>query len=222
MTEPTTTPPVRKRRGCLFYGCMTFLVMLLLAGLMAFLTVRWIKNQVNAFTATEPMKLPKVEMSDAEFNQLKQRLDTFHEGMEKGTPVEPLVLTERDINALILKTSDLKQLSDKVYVSLTNDQVRGQISIPLSGLGWFLKGRYLNGQAAFNVSLKNGVLIVTAQEIEVQGKALPETFMKEVRKENLAQDVYKDATNAQAISKLESIELQNDHVVIKARAGPTR
>jgi len=209
--------PPPKRRGCLFYGCLTCIVLALITLLLAVLAVRAVKNKVYAYTEGQPMQLPKVEMSDPEFQSLKQRVAAFGDAMEQGKPVEPLILTERDINALLLKAATTKELADKVYVSINGNQVKGQVSIPLSGLGWLGKGRYLNGEATFNVSLENGVLLVTAEEVKVKGKPLPEAFMKRLRQENLAKDAYKDAENAEAIRKLDSIEVEDSRAIIKAR-----
>src|SRR6266496_1426314 len=219
MPDPTTSPPPRKGRGCLFYGCLTCVVLLLIMALLAVVAIRFFKNQVNAYTDSQPMKLPRVEMTDAEYQQLDQRVKAFGDAMEKGKPAEPLILAERDINALIVKAANLKELADKVYVAVNGNEVKGQVSIPLSRLGWLGKGRYLNGEATFNVSLENGVLMVTAREIKVKGKPLPETFMSKLRRENLAKEAYKDPKNAEAVRKLDSIQVQESQVLIKARGA---
>lgn len=218
MTDPNSPAPSQKR-GCFFYGCLTSVVLLLLVGLFAFLAVRFVRNQFNAYTDSAPMTLPKVEISDDEFQKLQQRVKTFTEGMEQAKPVEPLALSERDINALLVKNANTKAFADRVYVALTGSNVSGQISIPLSGLGWLGKDRYLNGEATFNVTLENGVLIVTAQEVRVKGKALPESFMSALRRENLAKDAYKDPKNAEAIRKFESLRVDDGRVIVKARTA---
>jgi len=219
MPDPTTSAPPRKGRGCLFYGCLTCLVLLLIMAVLAVVVVRFIKNQVNTYTDTQPMKLPRVEMTDADYQQLERRVKAFGDAMEKGTPIESLILTERDLNALIARAANMKELADKVYVSVNGTEVRGQVSIPLSRLGWLGKGRYLNGEATFNVSLENGVLIVTAREVKVKGKPLPETFMSQLRRENLAKEAYKNPKNAEAIRQLDTIQVQESQVLIKARAA---
>ena len=218
MSDPTP-PPARKGRGCLFYLGLAFAVMLLIGGLLAFLTVRFVKNQITAFTDSAPMTLPKVEMADAEFERLEQRVTTFGKALQQGNPAEQLLLTERDINALLTRKPEVKIWADKVYVSLNDNQIKGQVSIPLQGLNWIAKNRYLNGVAAFNVSLENGVLIVTAKEIKVKGKPLPETFMSRLRQENLAKDAYKDPKNAEVIRKLDRIEVKDGRVIITPRSG---
>jgi hypothetical protein len=214
----SNSPAPSHKRGCFFYGCLTAIVLFVIVGLCAFLAVRYARNQFNACTDTAPMKLPKVEMSDAEYQQLEARAKTFNDGMDQGKATEPLVLTEREINALLFKSANTKELADRVYVSLNGTNITGQISVPLSGLGWIGKNRYLNGEATFNVSLENGVLIVTAKEVRVKGKPLPETFMGALRQENLAKDAYKDPKNAEVIRKVDSLRVDDGRVVIKARA----
>src|ERR1051326_5664597 len=100
MPEPTTSSPPRKGRGCLFYGCLTCVVLLLIMAVLAVVAVRFVQNQVNTYTDTQPMKLARVEMTDADYQQLERRVKAFGDAMEKGTPIEPLMLTERDLNAL--------------------------------------------------------------------------------------------------------------------------
>lgn len=217
MNEYTTPAPATKGRGCFFYGCLTSVVLLLLASLLVFLGVRFVRNKLNAYTDAQPLKMPKVEMTDAEFQILQQRMKAFAAALEQGKPLEPLSLNERDLNALIGLSANTKELADKVHVSLNGNEVKGMVSIPLSGLGWLGKGRYLNGDATFKVSLENGVLIVTAQEIRVKGVPIPESFMGALRRENLAKEAYKDPQNAETIRKFESIQVEDSQVTVKAR-----
>ncbi len=213
------SPPNRKGRGCLFYLGLAFAVLVLIGCLLAFLTFRFVKGQLVAYTDASPMTLPKVEMADAEFERLDRRVTTFGSALQQGKPAEQLILTEHDINALLTRKPEMKQLADKVYVSLNDDQVKGQVSMPLGGLGWIAKDRYLNGEAGFNVSLENGVLIVTAKEVSVKGKPLPESFMSKLRHENLAKDAYKDPKHAELIRKLDRIEVKDGRMFITPRSG---
>lgn len=144
MTNPATPPPENKGRGCFFYGCLTCLVLMVIVCVMAFFAVRFVRNRINDYTQATPMKLPGVEMPDAEFKQLEGRVKSFGEALDQGKPIEPLVLTERDVNALIVNAPNTKELADKVYVSLSGDQIKGQVSLPLTGLGWLAGERPLS------------------------------------------------------------------------------
>lgn len=220
MNDQAPTPAPRKRRGCFFYGCLTCIVLLVLAGVLSFFAIQAIKKQIYAYTDAAPAQLPTVELTDPEYQALQERVTTFNDAMEQGNPGEPLVLNEREINALIAKAPNLKQIADEVYVSLDGDQVKGQISMPVPAIFWFARGRYLNGKAAFNVSLTNGVLTVKAQEIEVNGKQVPESVMSGLREENLAKDVVeKNPKMAETLSKIESIQVHDSLVTVKSRAA---
>lgn len=218
MSDPTQPAPARKGRGCLFYGCLTCVVFLLIAGLGVFFTARYVKNQFNAFTEAAPATLPKVQVSDAEFDELQNRLKAFSDAMQQGQPAEALVLTERDINAFIAKSPEAKEIADKVYVSLKGDELKGQVSIPLSQLRWIGKGRYLNGEATFKVSLENDELVVNITDIQVKGKPLPESFMTGVRNENWAREAANNPKHAQTIKKFESIQVRDSRVTVKAKS----
>lgn len=217
MTDYSVPSPPSKRRGCFFYGCLTSVVLMLLAGLLVFLAVRFVRNQIYAYTDAQPLKMPKVEMMDAEFQVLEQRVKSFARALDEGKTLEPLTLNERDLNALLAQSANTKELADKVHVSLNGNEVKGMISLPLSSLGWLGKGRYLNGEATFKVSLENGVLMVTAQEIRVKGQPIPESVMSHLRQENLAKEAYRDPKNAEAIRKFESIQVEDSEVTVKAR-----
>lgn len=217
MTESANPPSPRTGRGCWFYGCLTGLMLLLIAGVMAFFAVRFVRNRIANYTDTAPVTLPKVEMADADFKQLEARVKSFGDALDQGQPTEPLVLTERDLNALLANSPNTKELADKFYLSLEGDEVKGQVSMPLRQLGWLAGDRYLNGNATFNVSLENGVLLVTASEVRVKDLALPDSVMSRLRQENLAKEIYKDPKNAETIRKIESLQVQNGQVIIKAR-----
>lgn len=164
------------------------------------------------------MTLPKVEMPAAEYEALQKRVEAFKESLDKQKGVSALVLNGEEINALIANQPETIGLKDKFHIAIEGDKIKGQVSIPLGETGLpFTSGRYVNGSAAFKASLQNGVLIVTAESIEVKGKPLPETFMSEVRKENLAKDVYRDPKHAEALRKIESMEVKDGRIIIKPR-----
>ena len=216
--EQTPAPSGKKGRGCLFYGCLTSIVLLLIAGIMVVVAIQYVKSLINTYTDTSPMVLPKVEMPAAEYEALEKRVGEFKESLDKSNGVPALVLSGQEINALIANQPDAKVLKDKFHISLEGDQIKGQVSIPLGESHLpFTKGRYLNGAAAFKASLQNGILIVTANSIEVKGKPLPEAFMSQLRNENLAKDVYRDPKKAEALRKIESIEVKDGKLIVKPR-----
>ena len=218
--EQYQAPP--RQRGCFFYGCIIASVLavltMILIGVGAVLLYRLAGRMVEEYTATVPRDLPKVEMPAEKRQTLKERVETFRKAVNEGTPTEQLVLTSDDLNALLEEQPELK---GKIYVKVEGDEVKGQVSIPLDQLGFpMVKGRYLNGEADLKASLKDGVLIVTLDSIEVNGKRVPDQVMEGIRKENLAKDAYKDEKSSEMMRKLESLEIKDGKIILKVRAKP--
>ncbi len=223
----TPEPPqaLPRQRGCFFYGCIIASILaLLLAILMAVIGLLWftaLSNQlVDEYTlGTAPRQLPKVEMPAEQRQTLKDRVEAFRKAVDAGTPTEPLVLTSDDLNALIEENPELK---GKIYVKIEGDEIKGQVSIPArqARSSRMFRGRYLNGEADLKASLEDGVLIVTLDSIEVNGKKASRGVDERMRQQNLAKDVYKNPKNAEMIRKLESLEVKDGKIILKVRAKP--
>jgi hypothetical protein len=127
------------------------------------------------------------------------------------------VLAADDLNALI---AHQKELADKLFVRIDEDNIKGEVSFPLPDVGPFkLKGRYLNGTAAFKVTLENGALDVRLQEVLVKGKPLPGVFFNELKKQNLAKDAQQDPQTAADVQKFESIRITNSTVILRNKVA---
>jgi hypothetical protein len=225
--SPEYDEPRPKQRGCFFYGCViaSVLAVLLIIALAvgAFFVMRFFSGVVEEWTSPSPMELPKVHASEEERKAVRERIDTFHKQLEQGTAVEPLVLTSDDLNALIEDSPDFK---GTIYARVEGDKLKAQISFPLDKLNVRLvRGRYLNGEAELKASLNNGVLIVTLDSLEVNGKRPPENFLRGMRQQNLANDAYKNPKNAEMIRRFESLEIKDGKIILKPRPrdkSPTR
>jgi hypothetical protein len=218
--SPEPPHELPRQRGCFFYGCIIASILAVLfvifMAVIAFFTYRFVNKLVDEYTATAPRELPKLDMPAEKQQVLKDRVEEFKKAVEAGTPTEPLVLTSDDLNALI---EDNEELKGKIYVKVEGDEIKGQVSIPLDKLNvGMVRGRYLNGEADLKASLKDGVLIVTLDSIEVNGKRPPDEMMKGIREQNLAKDAYKDEKNANMIRKLESLEVKDGKIILRVRA----
>jgi hypothetical protein len=211
----TPEPPVLpKQHGCFFYGCIIASILavlfVILLGVIMFFAWRFFMGVVNDYTSTTPRELPKLEMPDEQRQTVKKRFDDFRQAVNDGKPTDTLVLTSDDINALIEEDPDLR---GRAHVKIEGDEVKGEISLPLDNVG--LKGRYLNGEAEVKASLTNGVLIVTLDSVEVNGKKVPEQLMQQFRQQNLVQNFYKDQKNAEMMRRLEKLEIKDGKITLK-------
>lgn len=213
--------PAGKKRGCFFYGCMTVVVLAIVAGVGAFLAVRWLSGLIEQYTSDEPLELPVTEIAPADLDELQNRWERFKRGMEQNQAVEPLELTDEEVNALIQNDPEWEELKGRVYVEIDEqDRVRGQVSIPLADLELGqLDGRFLNGSATFEVSMESGVLVVTVASVEVKGEPLPETLLEGLRDQNLAGDLYDDPETARLLRRFDTVEVKDGKVRITPRAA---
>jgi hypothetical protein len=161
------------------------------------------------------MALPKVEMPDEQRKALDDRFDAFKAALDKGEDVEPLVLDGDELNVLMQDKGGTK---DRVYFLIEGDTLKGQVSMPLDELKLpGLQGRYFNGKATFHASLRDGVLVVTAESGEINGRPISEQFMAGIRGKNLAEDATKNPDNADLLAKLESIQVKDGKIIITAK-----
>ncbi len=211
MSEPMS----QRRRGCLFYGCITGLVCLVAIVAAFLLGLHQLKKMLTQFTDSSPMTLPTTRLSQAEIGQAQDRVNNFRDAVRAGRPAEPLALTGDELNALIATNPDLRPLKGKVYLTIENGVVKGQVSLPLDQLGLrVFRGRYLNGTGKFMILLQNGVLEVTPESIVVKGKPLPAVYMDKIRTVNLAAGFNTDRRAATALGHLQAIQVQDGRLIL--------
>ena len=214
-------PPPRKR-GCLFYGCLALVFLGLLSVALTYFGYRYIVSLtarlVNEYTDTTPALFEKVEMPAADLTELRQRVAAFGEALESQKEGRELVLSAADINALLANEPAYREFKDRFFVAIDGDRIKGRLSLPLQDV-WRLrlKGRYLNGEAGLKVSLENGVLVVTLEQVSVKGKPLPGPLLAELKKQNLAQDILRNPKQAELFRKFDSIQIKDGMVILRNR-----
>lgn len=218
-------PQPTKRHGCFFYGCLTTVVLGLIGAIVVVLFVANLPKLLNrmavGYTDSAPTQLERVEVSPAELKILQERVATFQQALQDGKTSQELVLTAHDINALIGNDPALKELKDKLVVSIETNTIKGQVSWPLEDLGPLkLKGRYLNGEVAFRVSLEAGRLGVFITDVKVKGQPLPGLLTGKFTEQNLAEEVQKDRKSAAQIEKFDSIKIEDGKITVRNKAKP--
>lgn len=215
----------RKRRGCFFYGCLTVFILMLVGfsfvAISAFFITRQITNLVAENAANEAVALPAVPpATDEEVKTLRDKLEAYSKALESedgGKDLEPLELTETQINQLIQSEPELK---GKVYFDLEPDKVTGKVSLPLDPFAEFflfrkLKGKYLNGEGDFTAEItqREGLLVVRLISLRLaNGKTLPAQAQAAVGRENLAKDLNSNPEVMRIVRKLARIEILKDSV----------
>jgi hypothetical protein len=203
----------KKKDGCGKYFAIGCLSLLIIAGICGYFAYRGIRQYVSKlttqYTATVAAKLPDVGGSEQDANIVLNRLNDFTSAIKGGKPASALELTSNDINILIQKHPNWKEMAGKVYVKLEGDKINGEISIPLEKIGNMFKGRYLNGSAVFRVEMVAGRLLIFIDSLNIAGKTPPEEFMKPLRAKNLAENTNNDPELTAVLEKLESLSVRS-------------
>lgn len=215
----------RKRRGCFFYGCLTVFILMIVGvsfvAISAFFVTRQITNLVAANAETAAAPLPAVPpATEDEVKALEEKLEAFGKALEGEDGVkelDPLELTETQINQLIQTEPELK---GRVYFDLEPDKVTGKVSLPLDPFAEFflfrkLKGKYLNGEGDFTAEIteREGLLVVRLTSLRLaNGKTLPAQAQAALGRENLAKDLNTNPEVVRIVRKLARIEILKDSV----------
>lgn len=205
----------KQRRGCLFYGCIVGAVLMALALAGALVGYRYAKRMVTDFTEPAPMALPAVQLASAELDKLQLRVEQFKDAVKQGDSVPPpLTLNSTEINALIATDPDMSAFKHKVFITLTNGQAKGLLSIPMEQVGLpMFKGRFLNGEGVFAITFNKGTLFINTMKLTVKGKVVPAPYMDKIRQKNLADSLNQDPRGKAALSKLKEIQIKEDKLL---------
>lgn len=234
--EPPSLPAQSSSKacGCWAIGCLgsAFAGLLLIVAL-GFGGYWFITQQVEKYTDAEPEPLPAIEMQDEEVAALKEEVDSFlkqvspigdnrdsRDSRSIATPPEKeadgqteLVLTARQINALLQMDETLR---GRALVEIEDGLIRAKVSIPTDQIPGGA-GRYFNADAQVDVRLDDGVLVVQLVNAQVKGEPLPERFIQELAKENLAKDLSNDARTVKVLRRFDSIEVEGSTIRLRLK-----
>jgi hypothetical protein len=215
----------RPGKGCFFYGCLTFIVILVASAIGTYFgTRKAVQLAMENYLQTSPMTLPKSALSDAERREAIARFENAFDASQKGRPTPPLELSIDELNAALASTGVLGPLKDQAYLRMETNQLKADISIPLDQFGiWkglgqklFLKndGRYLNGTAFLDLKVVEGILDLKVTELLVNGKPLPGTFMATLRTENLAAKANENGEVRNLLQQVQKVEIRDNRIIL--------
>lgn len=223
MEQQTSTPETKKKRGCFFYGCLTFSILLVIAIVFAgtglYLGYKNVSSTLTEIAENEPALINTESYTDEEVEATMVKIGKFLSSVKEDLPGEPLVLSAREINSLIQTEDDLAPFRDRIKVDFEGDKVNAQISAPLSIFN--MPDKYLNGQATVRIGQgKNGVELYL-EEIRVKDRTLPSAIMTLLRETDLVEELRKDSDNREFLEHLDRVQLQNGRLIIYGKGANT-
>lgn len=220
--NPTSETKKSSGRGCFLYGCLSVIILFILAIVVLVMGVRYFVNSNLAkFTEATPRQFESAALPAEEGKALQERLQGFARALEQTNEPAQLTLDSRDLNAAIANEPSLVDMKNSVRVALEGDQVQGLVSIPLDKLaelpmvGWFLggaKGRFLNATASIRVSLTNGALHTKLMDLQVKGNSVPPVALAEIEKNLPWEELQKDPKLKALLDKIDWLKIADGKV----------
>jgi len=153
-------------------------------------------------------------LSSQETAAAEARVLAFSDAVHRRESPPALELTADEVNALIDGFAAARHIEVPARVSFAGDKIHAELSVPLRGM-------YLNGSGELSVGLRDGVLLVFATSLELNGKPAGEAFMQSVRTFNIASPFMEDPALKRVLAELEYVTVTNGKLKItpKAKSG---
>ena len=230
MTSWIEPPPRQKGMGCLGKGCLLLICFIVLLGV-AFVVGGYVGVRY-VVTSTTPREIPQVETSEAQQQTVREKWDQF-ETANRTTPAQApttnagdqpdaastpsrqanrIELTASDINQLI---SGSRKMRGKVFVSIDDNVVRAQVSIPLEKVGF--RGRFLNGDFSIRPAADRNPRNLQVTQISLSGVDVPEGVLKALLGARSLRSYVDEYASEYQVTTL---TIEDNKVILEANAAP--
>jgi hypothetical protein len=198
----------KKKRGCLFYGCFTITLLLMLITTIIGILL-WM------LLSLEPEPLPKIALDDDAIRRVKERIEQFEKALDEGKRAE-VSFTGEELNVILIAFNELDRFKNHVYLYVEDNEVKGKVSFPPSMFAtlerFVPKGVFLNGNGKFSIYVSGGEFHVHMESLKVKDRSLPEAVMAAIRSENLAARIPLDVKRKERIKKIRSVTMRRDRL----------
>ena len=239
MTAPDTPPPpptpssapaapAKKQRGCWFYGCLTAAILFVIILLTVLVTAWWVKRSMTG-TEIEPTVLTQEEevILEDKLEQLREGEDNLDEIRSEAKVEEtgetlswdeddgvirgPIHITEREINAMIGKNTEL---ADRVKVKLRPDRIKIAANLPVPEDAPILGGKTLRFNLSTKVKVVEDQLVVEVESVGLGGMPIPNAWIMDIKNKNLAEEFFPDEKSRQTfMAGVEKLEVNEGEIV---------
>lgn len=209
---PRAQLPQRQSRGCFFWGFVILVIICISVGGCVALGAYFLRSQVLRFTSTEQIAVEKYTPRPGEYDAVRARLDEFAKTAEQSE-ASTLELSQDDLNAFIAGNPEMKTVADKVFARIEGNEVLLEASFPLDGIPT-LGGRYFNGTLGVKLAVVEGRLVVFPETAIVNGEAVPETYMKQVRQQDLFGNQRQSGDMPEFLKNAKSLEVRDGKIVL--------
>ena len=212
--------------GCFAKGCLTVLVVGFLC--LALVGVGgWIfyKKTFTNLTSTAPVDVQVETSTSAQIKTAEESRTRLDEATARNqeTTVE---FTGPELNYLLQQNSDWDFLRGRTRIDIADSTMTVAMSAPLGSLPWpGLKGRWFNGTVRFSMTYASDEFQLEIISAEANGNQFPSALLSsfnssfnEAMNDEFRKEVRKNTRESEFWSRVKSIALQGDKLVITTKA----
>ncbi len=206
----------QRRRGCVFYGCLSVVVLIVVVLLALYIGSKiGLRKLAANYTSSTPLSLPQVVYPDSEIDALEERIFKYLKSVDQKAEASPFELTTRDLNMFLKEYQPgLMQMGD-FALELAPGEVRAQMSIPLDAFGRSaFKGRFLNAEATLEMAMTNDTLVLGVKNLSAKGRPLPSFVVAQFQSKGFLGAVNDNPKIQQLAARLERIEIKEGSVLL--------
>ncbi len=215
-------PPPRRPTGCFAKGCLILAAFVVALAIACCAGVYWgfhrhsaIARSLYWLTRTHaisdgPAALPFHQTSDEEIQGTLERWRNFETTARSGQTAE-IELSADDLNNLVASDSDTR---DKVFVSIEQNRLRLQISVPLNEIVG-RSGYYLNGDVAIELNGEEPLVRPRLSNITINNQRLPPDILDWKYRARRLGDYLADSERPWDTT---TVEIRDGKVILRTRA----
>jgi hypothetical protein len=210
-------PPVASKKkgfGCLGCGCVLVVLIVLLIVALVVGGSYFGYNRVVSLTSTAPAEIPAAQGSNDLFQATEHKIGDFIHDIRNHQAAK-MSLSADEINALIAHSPELAAQKAKIYVSLNDDRMRIQASVPTGAISsGIIKDRYANIDVTLSpqYDLANKSLSFHLYSALIGDQPTPENMLPVVQAEVtplLNTEIRKSTDGAALLDQSKSIEVRD-------------
>jgi hypothetical protein len=222
-------PPAPKKRRWLLFGCLTFLVLVLVVAATVAITIWWIQRPIKPVVLSPPEKV-------AVEQKLKQ-LEDAKTPPPGGTALAPspavsgtsrvsrppdrtyvpgaktIRLTEREINGLLNANTDLGK---SVRLEFARDAINAYLAVRIPDDSPVGGGKMFRARGRFRLSLGNGgEPYAILEDVTVFGVSLPKAWLGGLKGENLLGQAMGERNGSPLLRGIKSLHIEPGALVME-------
>lgn len=211
--------------GCFAKGCLTVLVLgfLFIGGVCFTGWYVFHKLATNNIISDTPIGVPLEQPTETQYQAADSSLNRLKTAASESRE-ETVSFTAADLNALLARNSDFRDLEGHARVEIANSAMTISLSTPLDGVFWGSKSkrRWFNGIVHFSGSYDNGEFEINLESARGGGYDVPDFILSRVNA-NISQiindnlDDYRFESGLD-LRRIKRMSIEGDKLVVTTKA----